>query len=71
MTGQFLSSTVYGQRLDILPQISFGIETEISDDYFVRIEPMIKLKGPWEFIEHFDYDYLILGINFTLVKQLY
>ena len=71
MSGQFLATTIYGQRIDILPQVSFGVEKEISDDYFVKIEPTLKLKGAWEFIDHFDYDYLLLGINFTLVKQLY
>ncbi|MBP6532212.1 MAG: hypothetical protein KA285_02955 [Bacteroidia bacterium] len=66
-----VDSKVYGSRFCFFPQLSLGLEKEVMDDFYLKIEPTIKPERSWDFFDSNYLENLIFGINFTLVKQLY
>jgi len=66
-----VESEVHYWRFCFFPQLSLGIEKEVLDDWFLKIEPTIKPERSWDFYDSDYLENLIFGINFSLVKQLF
>ncbi len=65
-SGTFLETSKYN-RFDILPQLSLGVEKEVADDLFLKIEPIIRMQT----LNSDLFEDFLIGINFTLLKALY